>query len=290
MIPDGFPGQRLRVLPRPVVREALTAPITGRLLVTDCGYFPHAVAHGRSRPHGSEQAIVILCVGGAGWAQLGPTRHTVRSGTALVIPAHVPHTYASDVGRPWSIWWLHVAGADVREFVRGGDGGPPDGLSGALRVTDVGTAAALIEDAVVALERDESMASLVTASGSAWNLLSMLVASRSTQHQRVDVIARARDLLRHRVAERVSLVSLADGAGLSASHFAALFRQLTGCGVLEYQVGQRMARARELLDTTDWAVADIARASGYPDPLYFSRHFRKVHHVSPREYRAQGKG
>ena len=32
---DGFPGQRLHVLPRPLVKEALQRTPTSRLLVTD---------------------------------------------------------------------------------------------------------------------------------------------------------------------------------------------------------------------------------------------------------------
>ena len=78
--------------------------------------------------------------------------------------------------------------------------------------------------------------------------------------------------------------------GLSASHYAALFRRATGYGVLEYQTRLRMALARELLDTTDRSVASIAREIGYTDPLYFSRHFTKVHGASPTAYRALAKG
>ena len=70
----------------------------------------------------------------------------------------------------------------------------------------------------------------------------------------------------------------------------SLFRKATGLGVLEYQIGQRMARARELLDTTDMPIGSIARAIGYQDPFYFSRHFRHIHGVSASQYRSQHKG
>ncbi len=40
--PEGFPGQRMRVLPRPLVAQALAAPATAQLLVTDVGFFPRA--------------------------------------------------------------------------------------------------------------------------------------------------------------------------------------------------------------------------------------------------------
>jgi AraC family transcriptional regulator of arabinose operon len=48
-----------------------------------------------------------------------------------------------------------------------------------------------------------------------------------------------------------------------------------------------MARARQLLITSDHTVAEIAASVGYPDPFYFSRQFSAVNGVSPREFRAR---
>jgi len=79
-------------------------------------------------------------------------------------------------------------------------------------------------------------------------------------------------------------------AGLSESHFAALFRRATGYGALEYQIRLRMGLARVLLDTTARTISSIAHQVGYSDPLYFSRQFRRIHGMSPSQYRSQDKG
>ncbi|MDR1238011.1 MAG: hypothetical protein LBK28_07200, partial [Propionibacteriaceae bacterium] len=76
-IADGFPGERLRVLPRPLVKEALLRPVTRRLLVTDVGFFPRAAHHGRQRPNGTGEAIIIACASGRGWCDLGGTRFNI---------------------------------------------------------------------------------------------------------------------------------------------------------------------------------------------------------------------
>jgi transcriptional regulator GlxA family with amidase domain len=47
----------------------------------------------------------------------------------------------------------------------------------------------------------------------------------------------------------------------------------------------RLHRAAGLLVTTHDSVQIIATRTGYKDPLYFSRTFRRVHGVSPSEYR-----
>lgn len=285
---DGFAGERINVLARPLLREALALPVTSRLLVTDCGYFPVAADHLRSRPEGCPQAIVIMCVDGAGWCRLPSGRWEVKPGQALIVPAGVAHEYGAAAERPWTIWWLHVAGADVTELV---GAVPPGPESPVVEVMDVYQAVALIDEAIGRMERDDSVRSRQAASGAAWHLLALLATSRTgASAGRDDAIDRAQQYLREHVGTRVSVARLAALAQLSPSHFAALFRQATGTSVLRYQTRLRMSRARELLDTTDRSIAEIARALGYADPFYFSRQFRSVHGTSPTDYRIQHKG
>jgi AraC-like DNA-binding protein len=284
----GFAGERISVLARPLMREALGLPVTSRLLVTDCGYFPTAADHLRSRTEGSPQAIVIICVDGAGWCRLPSGRYDVEAGQVLVIPAGVAHSYGAAGDHPWTIWWLHLGGADVAELVGAvlaGTDGP------VVRVGDLYQAVSLVEDVLRRMERDDSIRSRQAAAGSAWHLLALLAADRAgAPASRADAIDQAEQYLREHLGARISVAELAGLARLSPSHFAALFRRATGTGVLQYQTRLRMSRARELLDTTDQPIAEIARALGYADPFYFSRQFRSVHGVSPSDYRVQHKG
>ncbi len=285
LIPDGFPGQRLRVLPEPLVRSALEAPVTSRLLVTDAGHSPHAAAHGRTRPRGTDAVIVMVCTDGAGRLTLGAETITVEHGHAAVIPRGEPHTYVADERSPWTLWWLHAAGPDADELAAVVLGEERDPV---VAVRDLYSAVDLIEQAVVALERDETTATLYQASGAAWKLLAQLGADRllgaASTTDRIHIV---QDYLRQHLASQTSVSELARLAGLSTSHFSALFKASTGIGVVEYVKRLRSARARELLITTQAPIADIARAVGYPDPFYFSRQFRAVNGTSPSEFRAQ---
>jgi AraC-like DNA-binding protein len=285
---QGFAGERISVLPRPLVREALGLPLTSRLLVTDCGYFPTAADHQRSRPVGSRQAIVIVCVDGAGWCRLPSGRHDVGTGQALVIPAGVTHAYGAAADRPWTIWWLHLAGADADELI---DAARVDPERPVVHVGDVYRAVSLIDDVLGRMERDDSVRSRQAAAGSAWHLLALLAADQTRAPVSGNgALQQAQQYLREHIGTRTSVAELAALARISPSHFAALFRRATGVGVLQYQTRLRMSRARELLDTTDQAIAEIARTLGYADPFYFSRQFRAVHGVSASEYRTQHKG
>ncbi len=279
---DGFPGQRLHVLPRPLARQALQRSPTSRLLVTDAGYFPHAARHGRVRRTGAAEAIFILCEAGAGWCEMGDARHDVQAGEVLVIPPRQPHRYYADDDDPWSIWWLHVTGADLPDLLAaiGLDLDRPTAPA-----ADPVQAADLIESICNDLARDETSSSLTAAAGAAWHLLAQLAAERHRRSVGDASINRIQAHLREHLAESFSVHGLAADAGFSTSHFSARFHAVTGFSVTEYVKRLRMARARELLLTTDRSIADIAAEVGYPDQFYFSRQFRSVAGSSPRHFR-----
>ncbi|WP_235020246.1 AraC family transcriptional regulator [Ruania rhizosphaerae] len=279
---DGFPGQRMRVLPRPLVTSATQSGLTSRLLVTDAGYFPHAANHGRSRPQGAREAVVLVCTDGRGWCDVDGGTVPVRVGQALVLPPGTGHLYRADAGDPWTLWWLHATGSDLPDLLA-----PMAG--GSRRVVDLHDPARvvhLMEQVVQALERDETTPSLMAAAGAAWYVFAQLGADRlAGPRDEAGPVQRAREYLLEHLEEPVRVPDVAAHVGLSTSHLAALFRQATGGGVLDYLTRTRMARARVMLVTTSRTVAEIARSVGYADEFYFSRQFRAVSGVSPSSFR-----
>ncbi len=83
----------------------------------------------------------------------------------------------------------------------------------------------------------------------------------------------------------ISIQELADSCNLSQSHFMALFKEKTGQSPHAYQQTLRINNCMTLLASTQLSVSDIGMLSGYTDPLYFSRVFKKYVGVSPKEYR-----
>lgn len=285
---SGFAGERISVLPRPRVAEALEHPVTSRLVVTDCGYFPKAAGHLRSRRQDCAETIVILCADGLGWCELPGGSHVVRPGQVLVVPSGTEHVYGADADSPWTIWWMHLAGFDVPALVQASGAGTATPV---LSLGDLPHAVSLVEEALLAMEHDDSQLTLQVAAGAAWHLIALLSTARPGHSVgRSDPVRVAIGYLQRQFAEQVSVAELADLVGLSPSHFAALFRRTAGCGPREYQTRLRMMKCRQLLDTTDLQVSTIARSVGYEDPLYFSRQFRAVHGVTASEHRARAKG
>lgn len=283
---EGFENQRLCVVPRPLVAEALNRPVTRRLVVTDAGYFPVAERHLRVRKEGAPEAIVILCVAGSGWVGLGGQRVRVSPSTVALLPPHTPHSYGADPDSPWTIWWCHLRGSDLGDLWEAAEASldrPIISLRAADRVT------ALLDEIVTSLERDQSPARLLATAGVAWRLMTQIAVDRRLPEQG-EPLERAMRYLEERVDGGIRVSELARLVGVSTSHLGALFRDATGGGVLAYHTALKMARARKLLDTTDLQVGEIGRDVGYADPFYFSRQFSRMHGVSPSDYRLQRKG
>lgn len=281
---DGFIGQRMVVVPRPVARASMSRPVTRRLLVTDAGFFPHALRHGRRRDKGAGQHIFMLCTDGSGAVQLPEGTLSVAKGDVVLIPAGTPHEYHASADDPWTIWWFHLTGEDADELL---DSAYESSLGAITHLRDPAPIASLVLQIIDALDTTTS-GGLKKASGAAWYAMSQVIATgKRPPGPSRNPVEQAVDHLRATSPKRTSVDELAAMVGLSASQFGALFKQQLGVPPLRFQNDLRMAKARELLDSSDLPIAQIAITCGFEDALYFSRQFAKTHGESPSAYRAR---
>lgn len=288
---EGFPGQRIVVLPRPVVNRALKHPLLSALLPTDVGYFPKAREHLRERTEGVDQAIFIYCAQGRGWCELGGERHAVRAGELLVVPPGTPHAYGADERRPWTIPWVHATGAQVNAYLA------ELGVSVERPVLYLGEdpqLLALFEEVLEILEHGYAPAQLLYATQTLAHLIGVMIWHRHQQWRGnpdpEQKVAQSIAYMKQHLSQPLHVSNLAAVANLSASHYTSLFKRQTGYAPIDYFIRLRMHRACQLLDTTDLSVKEVAASLGYDDPFYFSRVFKLVNEASPSEYRLMHKG
>ena len=242
------------------------------------------------RPLGSEQLILLLCVAGQGWVELRGRRHLIGLGDLALIPPWVGHEYGAG-GDPWSICWFHVGGARLSEL------GPLLGLDSddpVLLLTEDPGMTSTFEEVFGLLSHGYTLDRMLLASGLIKSLLGKLAVLRRQGTIRdtgvKDQVLRVQAWMRDHLSTPVTVSELAAMANLSASHFSAVFRQVTGVPVLAYSLRLRLLKACQLLDATDLSVKEIAERVGFSDQLYFSRMFRGVYGIPPRQYRKVKKG
>ncbi|VGO18006.1 AraC family transcriptional regulator [Pontiella sulfatireligans] len=291
-IEEGFAGQIMHVLPRPLLAEVSTNVLVGELHPTDIGWFPHALSHYRDRPDGSEQHILIYCAAGRGWVELDGARSPVLPGQILLIPRGVRHTYAADETDPWSIYWVHFSGMDSDWF--GQTLNPENHLIPTVADVESGISD-LFNRILKRFDNGITLNAILYASQALRYLLAITFFDNPAftlgnpsrkPHEFHDVIS----LMRHQLASGLTLQQMAHRAGLCTSRFTELFKKQTGFPPVEYYIRLRIQEAGRLLDTSTLSIKEVSDRVGFEDPYYFSRCFKKIAGLSPRHYRQRIKG
>ena len=83
----------------------------------------------------------------------------------------------------------------------------------------------------------------------------------------------------------LSVEHLCEQFGLSRGDLYRMFQNSFGSSVADYIRNKRLARAETLIRTTSSRISEIAPMVGFYDYNYFSKVFRSVYGMSPREYR-----
>lgn len=88
----------------------------------------------------------------------------------------------------------------------------------------------------------------------------------------------------------MSVQDYADSMAMSRTVFYRRIKTLTGCTPVELIGRLRLQAAATLFDEGERQVADVAYRTGFSDPKYFSKSFRKAMGMSPSEYIASRSG
>jgi AraC-like DNA-binding protein len=75
--------------------------------------------------------------------------------------------------------------------------------------------------------------------------------------------------------------------GLNYYRFIDTFTQYVGISPRQYIINIRMTKAKDLLMNSLFQISEVATLTGYDNPLYFSRLFKKTWGLSPMEYKKQ---
>lgn len=84
----------------------------------------------------------------------------------------------------------------------------------------------------------------------------------------------------------LSVKTVAQALGMSASHLGALFRKTMGRTLHQTLLNLRLSRATDLLTRTTLSVKEIAAMTGWSNQLYFSAAYRRRYGRPPTAVRS----
>ncbi|MCG5072898.1 helix-turn-helix domain-containing protein [Paraburkholderia tagetis] len=107
---------------------------------------------------------------------------------------------------------------------------------------------------------------------------------------RGDRLSSLLDWIRAHLDTPHTLDSLAQRALMSRRTFTRQFRLTTGATVSAWLLGERLARAQQLLETTDQPIDAIAQHAGFGSAASLRQHFVEAFRTSPSAWRREFRG
>ena len=216
--------------------------------------------------------------------------YSVRSGQGFLIFPEQITTYYADQHSPWEYSWIEFDGLRVKE---------------ALSLTDFSLNHPIYHPHSKDLQEQmvkEMNFIISNPKESSFHLLGHLYlffdyfiqsakSTRLTQSSKMSdyYIQEAIHYMEQNFQNDISIEEIAAVCGINRSYLGKIFRNSIGRSPQEFLMNYRMVKATELLKLTTLSIADIGTAVGYGNPLHFSRAFKNIYGVSPREWRNEHK-
>ncbi len=97
-------------------------------------------------------------------------------------------------------------------------------------------------------------------------------------------------IIRNYAQPSMSVADAAAFAGISEGHLRRLFSESLGISPVEYAANLRIKKARELLVSSNYDIAEICEICGFSDRYYFSKCFKKLTGLAPGAFRRSFSG
>jgi len=221
----------------------------------------------------------------------GETRtYHIKSGEGFMIFPKQVTTYFADKDHPWEYTWLEFDGLRVKEAL---DLAGISITSPIYHSNSRDLSAQLKNEMLhIARNSDQTPFHLI---GHLYLFLDYL--TRSSSSRKVLQTGKLQDFyvrealsfIEQNFQNDISVEDIAAFCNLNRSYFGKIFKDAVGKNPQEFLINYRMTKAAELLKLTELTIGDISNAVGYPSQLHFSRAFKTVYGIPPRQWRNENK-
>lgn len=210
----------------------------------------------------------------------------VTPGETMLVLAPHNHRYWVEAGNRWEFFWISMNGQEALRIHRAIQAvtGPvlrlrPDTIEHladcAYRLIDgrgesPGAASAIAYEAAAALYDD-------------------VFGSHGISLADDGVVRKVVEFILANLEKPLAVADLAEVSGFSRAHFSRIFAASEGMPPAEFVLQERMRRsARLLAGEAAMSIKEVAAHTGFPDPNYFAKVFRRHFGTSPTEFRTTG--
>jgi AraC-like DNA-binding protein len=233
--------------------------------------------------------MIFICEG-SGHVAIGKDRYPIKKGMLFYIPPGMQLTLEPNPQKPEHFLKVHFSGSQMVL--------DPDGkwkFQGNIQALHQPVAQKIADYAPVE-KLFEELVDIWNGKGPSYEFIAgtilrqlfiqiSLYNNRQSRNHSVSLkIDRMIEYMRQNIDRQITLEELSGVAGLSTFYLSRAFKEATGYPVILYFNKMKIEKAKELLIEGNKKVKEVAYELGYSNEFYFSRMFKKIEGLSPREF------
>ena len=230
--------------------------------------------------------IIHHVVSGRGYYTVNQNTYTIEEGDSFIIYPNTVVSYSADQEDPWEYYWVGFGGADVKGLISQTDFSKHHPVISTDRSQE-------LKDILLNIYRcsGANLYNRIAMVGYLYLFLSVLIqCSQKHEHDvdsSVEYIKKAVDFISENYEHHLTITDIANHLGVSRSHLYRVFMRHISQSPKAYLENYRIRQGSMLLRQTSMTVNEVASSVGYDDQLHFSKVFKKLTGLSPKEYRRQ---
>lgn len=224
---------------------------------------------------------------GKGIYRVGDETYHLSQGHVFLISPYVVSFFQADEKEPWNFSWVAFGGGIVQDYLRQAGFTPDNPVITCDRELEIRQCFNKLFDA-----NQQVYSKPLQLTSALYAFLALLLESSqqessfSQQKTMKDLyVAQAISFMKNNYARTITIEEMAQTLGLSRKYITSLFKAAIGTPPQHYLGEIRLSKACELLTSTSLSIKEIAYSVGYTDQLHLSRMFKKLHGISPSQYR-----
>ena len=235
-----------------------------------------------------EHYLMHYCLSGRGIYRSQGMSYEIGPGEGFLILPGELSSHQADDHQPWDHIWVGFSGSRSAEYLR------RCGLGEEQRVyrCDQPQRLEACVEAMLGFDTAGAGNELLLL-GELYSFLGWVAQSAQSSARRSrdtggEYVELAMEYIRSHFQEDLTVAKLARYVGLNRSYLTTGFQNAVNMSPQQYLMRFRMERAAQMLREGRLTVGEIARSCGYPDPLTFSKAFKRTLGVTPSQYRREG--
>lgn len=252
-----------------------------------CGFEDCSSGHSWG-PAVRDHYIIHYVLGGKGIFLVGGNTYRLEKNNGFLICPDTPVFYQADGEDPWSYSWVGFQGLKAEKYLAQAGLGKHNPIFRYDRDEFLKECLnKMISSRSMQKGREiymlgllyEFLSQLVELAGNSENGVRM-------ENRKEDYVKKAVEYIRTNYWRKLSIAEAAKHVGLDRSYLYLLFNEYLRTSPHDFLTHYRIDRACSFMKNSNLSIGDISRSVGYEDPLLFSKVFKKVKGISPRDYRS----